>query len=129
MEKRSKTYSIDIHPVPWARPAGRTRRYDAQKNDKLLFGLHVNKEHNGESPFKKGPLSIDITFYFKYPSASSRGQVHWYPHHPDIDNLEKFLYDTLKDCGVIEDDRFICQASQKKVYGEKAKVEFTITEL
>jgi Holliday junction resolvase RusA-like endonuclease len=128
MEKRVKSYKVDICPVAWARPGGKQQRYDAQKDEKMLFGLHVNKEHKAEEIFD-GPLGIDIAFVFKYPSAKSRGELHWYTHVPDIDNLEKFLFDTLKDCGVVKDDKLFVKVSKEKIYGNVAHVEFTIREL
>jgi len=130
MDRRSKSYIIDLPPVAWQRPGQNGNvRYDAQKNPKLLFGLHINKEHNNERPFTT-PISIDIVFSQKYPKSKSKKlNLIWWDTTPDIDNLEKFLYDTLQECGVIANDKLIVQVSQKKIYSDRARVEFTITEL
>jgi len=47
----------------------------------------------------------------------------------DIDNYNKILLDSLKDNGVIEDDRFIYELHSYKYHSDKEFIRITITKV
>lgn len=129
MSLRSKTYTIKLNPIPWqrARLSG-NRFFDAQKEDKLSFGLYLNKQH-GFDPIFSNPIHMDVTFYMPIPkSIKKRKSSLYHSTFPDLDNLCKFLMDAIKDVLVI-DDKIICSLSAKKMYDKEPRTEIVITEV
>lgn len=54
----------------------------------------------------------------------------WFAHFPDIDNLQKFIFDAITDTGVIwKDDRLIASLIAKKLYDRNPRTHIIITEL
>lgn len=128
---RTKSYKIEVPPVPWQRPQLNGQRfYDGQQKDKVSFGLYLLKQHDGEPLFAK-PIHMDIVFYM--PISNNKGskvkqELAWHYCRPDIDNLCKFILDALN--GVVwEDDKIIVSISAKKLYSKAPRTEFTITEV
>ncbi len=132
MYLRIKTYTIPLHPISWQRAKLNKRAsclYDGQKNDKLMCGLHLRKCHGDEETFSRA-MSISCLFFMKKPtSARKPWHQHWHTTYPDIDNLEKFLYDTLVDAEIIADDRLICEQHSKKIYDDNPRTEIIIREV
>ena len=123
---RSKTYRIDISPISWQRAKLKGGKFfDNQVKQKMCFGLYVQKQHGNEPVFSK-PISMDITFFMAQPY--SKRKAYYHASFPDLDNLCKFLLDSMKDV-VISDDRIICSLSAKKIYSAEPRTEFTITEV
>lgn len=126
---RSKSYVINVPPISWAR-AGRNagRYFDTQALEKLSFGLHLANQHN-EEPLFGCAIHIDITFFMPmHKSLKKREKTLYHSAAPDIDNLCKFLLDSLKGV-VIVDDRKISSLSAKKVYDKVPRTELVITEV
>lgn len=123
---RSKSYRINIAPIPWQRA---TRRdYDLKTKDSISFGLYLNQQHAGE-PFYSNPIHLEVTFYM--PVVKSRKDIDNSLYHssaPYLDNLYKFLLEAMKDV-LIADDRVICSLSLKKVYDKEPRTELKITEV
>lgn len=69
----------------------------------------------GRSPIG-GPVQATVTFVF--PVVPSNPDRHWHPETPDIDKLERALYDGLKDGGLLIDDRIIVKHLVTKRYAE-----------
>ncbi len=109
-------------PVALKRPR-MTRRgivYDPSKKEKYIFSTKC-LEHKPIKPWK-GPIAIDIEFYFKRPVSHIRKdgklrknapQQHTYK--PDIDNLAKFVLDALGGL-FFDDDRQITKMTTTKSY-------------
>lgn len=128
---RSKTYEINIKPIPWARAGlNGTQFFDKQQEEKLMFGLILNKQHGAEDLFL-GPLHLDATFYLEQSKKKAeRNGSQFHSKRPDLDNYIKFILDTINDCkNIWVDDNQVSWITAKKVYGKNAKTVITITEL
>ena len=69
----------------------------------------------GRSPIS-GPVQATVTFVFpQFPSSPDR---HWHPEAPDIDKLERALYDGLVDGALLVDDRIVVKHLVSKRYAE-----------
>ncbi len=126
---RSKSYCIKVKPMAWQR-AGRngSRYFDAQAKDKLAHGLYLINQHDDEPLFDKA-IRIDAVFYMAIPKTlQNRSHTKYHTKSPDIDNLKKFLLDSLKDV-LITDDRIVSELGAAKYYDKDPRTEFTITEL
>lgn len=126
--KRTKSYVIELSPIPWQR-AGLcgTKFYDNQVRDKTYCGLMLQKQHGNEPPFSKA-LYIDINFFIK-PSKVKKRDLTFHAIKPDIDNLLKFILDTLVKAEIIADDKIICQLTTQKKWDINPRTEITIMEL
>lgn len=126
--ERKKHYVVQATPVPWARAGiNKTRFYDSQAQEKLLFRVAVEQQHARCALFNN-PISVDITFYMPYPLVlRKKRNYEFHSIRPDLDNLIKFLLDAIKGI-VIVDDRIIYSLKAEKVYDETPRTEFIITE-
>lgn len=124
---KKKKYSVPLSPIPWKRPGvSENGFFDAQKREKLAFSLYLEQQHK-EAPLFSSPISLDVVFYMKIPLKNkSRQGVHFIK--PDIDNLCKFLLDSIVGT-LITDDRIIWSLSAKKIYDSNPRTEFVITTL
>src|SRR6266403_4711299 len=122
----SMKYVLSLEPVPWKRVGlnfPKKQFYDQQRQDKLIYGLELIKQH-GKKPKLQGPISLEVIFYMPQASVHVRrkkdNMPQDYPHfyRPDLDNLGKFLTDAMSDTEVIfSDDCQIATTIMKKVYG------------
>jgi len=107
--------------------------YDPSQNDKADF-LAVCMENKPEIPFDE-PLHVSMTFCFVRPKNHYRtgANAHllrdvaprYHTGTPDLDNLEKFVADSLN--GIFwKDDSRICSNSNAKIYGEKGYIRIQI---
>ena len=126
---RSKSYRINITPIPWQRILRKDSRfYDGITRDIVSFGLYLSQQHN-EEPFFSNPIHIDVIFYMPFIKlVRDRDASLYHSGAPYLENLYKFLLDAMKDI-VIADDRVICSLSLKKVYDKEPRTEITITEI
>lgn len=129
MAVRSKSYCIKIPPIAWQRARLNGQRFfDGQTKEKVAFGLYLNQQHNDESLFSN-PITLDVVFYMAQPkSLKDRKGTMYHSTKPDLDNLIKFLLDSIKDV-LIVDDKIICSIYAKKVYDKEPRTEFVITEV
>lgn len=122
---RSKSYVINVTPIAWQRAQLNGKRFfDGQIQQKVGIGLVLSQQHGDESLFTK-PITMNITFYMH--QSKSNSEKYYHTTRPDLDNLEKFLLDAIKNV-LISDDRIIWQVTKKKIYDKNPRVEFTITE-
>lgn len=130
---RSKSYHLDCKPIAWSR-AGYSHKvgfFDTQANTKLCLGIYMQQQHGDEQPFSR-PLSLDVTFYMPMPkNARRKNPPIYHPFCPDLDNLLKYLLDTLTSAQIITDDKLICSIIAKKMYTEpdQSRTFFTLTEI
>lgn len=125
-------YIIPGDPTALARPRiSRKSMWDPQKQDKLFFGLQVQKQH-GDIPHYSGPLQLDVYFFMKYPdSARARkgrkaGDYHIFT--PDLSNLIKYVEDACNTV-IFHDDCLISIINAKKIYDSQPRTEFEIVQL
>ena len=81
----------------------------------------------------KGPLRVDITFYFPRPKYHfrSNGELkptapEWHTGRPDRDNCEKSSADALTQLGMWEDDGQVCSGTIEKRYSFQSGAEIRI---
>ena len=100
--------------------------YDPSKKDKSLF-LFDCMNHIPKEPLK-GALHIEMMFIFKRPkshfnrsgSLKSRAKKE-HTSKPDIDNLVKFVLDSLSS-NFFEDDRQVVSINALKVYDNELEL-------
>lgn len=127
---REMQYIIDhCPPLAWSR-AGKNgnRFYDKQKEEKLLYGLSLKRQHGNQPMFTK-PINVDIVFYMPIPKSMHRRQASkWHTKRPDKDNLTKLVYDAATNI-LWEDDCIICDGNEMKVYDSNPRTLIIVTEL
>ena len=109
--------------------------YNPQETEEGRF-LLMAKEQIVEQ--KKGALRVDCIFYMPRPKSHYRtgknaGTLkHDAPFYhikkPDIDNLQKTVYDCLNGFAW-SDDSIICISESKKIYSERPRTEITVQEV
>jgi Holliday junction resolvase RusA-like endonuclease len=118
-------FRVDMKPVSWNRPGGKTARYDTQIHDKGIFTelaiQSINEEYGcsilDDLPHPimgDGPLAVTLVFCFKEEATNNK----LFPV-PDIDNLSKFTLDSLQSQGLkgiiwADDKQVVNLAAQKK---------------
>jgi Holliday junction resolvase RusA-like endonuclease len=115
-------YELNLAPIAWARPGkSGTRSYDTQKQLKLQYGLWLKKQQRDQTI--DYPISVTVLFYFHFPKAKG---FSYHSGKKDIDNLNKFIFDVMVDCGIIKDDNIICRLISSKLknpYQDKIIIE------
>ena len=127
------TYTIPINPISWKRAGvSNSLFYDKQKKEKLAVGLYLVNQHGSADKFI-GPLKITITFFMKSPKSikdrNTDNSKHCYTT-PDLDNLCKFLMDSINDTDTIwEDDKQVAHIIAEKIYDKLPRTVITIEQL
>ena len=109
----------------------KSRCYDSQKNEKLLMYLNVKEQwKNLKLPVFMDPVHIDVIFIFPIPESYSSAKKKMLKTSPrgivsDIDNLIKFLLDTIQGL-CFSNDNLVASINARKVYGNKPKTIFAI---
>lgn len=129
---KERTYILPGNPIPLARPRlGHRKVWDSQKNLKLLFGIELQNQHQGD--MMEGSLLLDITFYIQIPISWSdkRRESYIGRYHsskPDTSNLIKFVEDVAT--GIIyNDDAQISKIIAQKVYALESSTSFTLRQI
>ena len=108
-------------------------KYDPSAESKRTF-LDLAYEHKPEKPFNQ-PICVKINFYFSRPKSHfgtgknadnlKDSAPIWCDKKPDIDNIQKFVYDSFK--GVFwTDDSLICRNENIKQYSNNPRTEISI---
>jgi len=122
------TYVVEGKPIPLARPRfGRGRCWDEQKLTKVVFGIHLVKQHDSH-PFFEGPLQLLVKFFMPIPKRARNkdGKPHYIK--PDLSNLIKFVEDV--GSGILyEDDSVITSIKAEKIYSKKPRTEITVIQI
>lgn len=129
-------------PVPLKRHR-HTRRgftYDPSLKDKKIF----IEKLKGIKPKKMldGALRMQIVFYLprpknhyrtgKYSGKLKNNAPYWHTYTPDLDNMEKFVADTLEMAGFYKNDSCIVQKQGEKIYcnpGEEPRTEINLIQI
>ena len=129
---------LEGNPIAWARPGiVRTKKtnivYDRQRKEKE----QVRWQMRGQIPEEMltVPLKVVLIFRMPIPKSTSgvmrREMVNGVFHHskkPDIDNLSKFILDTMNGF-VYKDDSQISSLSADKIYSDNPGTLIHITPL
>lgn len=79
-----------------------------------------------------GPIEAEIEFYFPYNKSASKKIIDaesWKITRPDLDNMEKSIFDCLTEQGFIEDDSLICRKLSIKKYSPKPRIVIKLTKI
>lgn len=118
--------SIPGAPLPGSRPRVTSRgTYDPQKKEKTATKWLLRSQYS-DSP-SSSPLILDIQFHLPIPksyskkkqAAAASGELH-HTSKPDIDNLLKYILDSMNGI-IFTDDSHIFMLQSKKLYAEKPK--------
>lgn len=110
------------------------RQYDPSASDKGDF-LSIVQYNAPKEPFAV-PLAIAIRFYFTRPKSHFKTGKNshvmkdtaplWHTSKPDVDNMAKFLMDSLNKI-YWKDDSYIADCWITKQYDDKPRTEIDIT--
>lgn len=118
---------LEGNPIAWARPGiVRTKKtnivYDRQRKEKEQVRWQIRGQIPGE--VLTTPMKVRIIFRMPIPKSTTgpmrREMLNGCCHHskkPDIDNLQKFILDTMNGL-VFKDDSQICSITADKIYSE-----------
>ena len=98
-----------------------------------------------DGPYFYGPIKVRMTFYMPAPKSMSEppkprskakklkqyddfvNERIYVDKKPDLDNLEKAVYDSISKAGVVwSDDNIIVEHTTRKVYSPKPRIEVNI---
>ena len=121
------TIVIDGIPVSWRAHAGYGRKsFNPRYREREYYQWQIRSQWNQQTPIS-APIRLDVAFHLPIPKATSKVRrlqmLNDKIHHicrPDVDNLNKFLNDTLKGI-VFEDDSQVVALNSRKIYGETPK--------
>lgn len=126
-------YLLEGPPTPLMRPRiSQKRLWDSQKENKLVTGITLDKEHILPRLFE-GPLILIAEFLFKFPkkmSLKDRTKLRNKPYEkvPDLDNLLKYVADCAGGGVLYHNDCIITNIQATKRYADISKTVFTIAE-
>lgn len=122
-------------PVSWSAHQGYGRRsYNPKMEQRKKYQWQIRPQFNRDKPIG-GPIRLKCTYYMKIPIHTSsirkkqmlNGKI-YHIVRPDIDNLNKFLNDSLKEV-IFLDDSQIVEMESTKVYGENPKTVVQVEEI
>ena len=112
------------------------RQYDPSASDKGDF-LSVIQTNAPKEPFNE-PLAVSISFYFSRPKSHFRTGKNsdllkdnapiWHTSKPDVDNLAKFVMDSMNKI-YWKDDSIISSIWVTKNYSGSPRTDITITSI
>lgn len=101
-----------------------------------------------DGPYFDGPIKVDMTFYMLAPKSISEppkprakskkirqyddfiNERIYVDKKPDLDNLEKAVYDSISKAEVVwTDDNIIVEHTTRKVYSPRPRIEIEIKEI
>lgn len=112
--------------------------YNAQETEEGRFMWEVKNQLPKNWTLLKSPIKITTLFYMKRPKShygagknsnilkNNAPVVHL--NKPDLDNLQKMVYDCFNQI-VWEDDSIVCECYSRKEYSEIPRTEILITEV
>ena len=103
---------------------GRMMHYKS-KGAKQTFGILTAalKPFTPPTPFD-GPIRVTCCWKFRANKQHPEGT--WKTTRPDIDNLQKALYDVMTRLGYWKDDSMICCEIVSKMYSEQPGIDISI---
>lgn len=119
-------FELQMNPIAWQRARRKGKRYfDEQLDQKTALRWHI-KSLAGSVCAAATALKVVVQCEFPMPASWSlrkRENMRGKPHTqvPDADNLFKFIGDTFNKV-LWEDDKFIYEATIRKVWEEEGKV-------
>jgi len=130
-----KVYDIDIVPMGAVRMTRKGKFTNKYAINYLTFKRLVQhqwkKQHAGD--LLTGPLQVDIIFIMPIPKngRSQNRKVaagEYQTTKPDIDNLQKSVFDAANQI-IWEDDNQVCKVSAQKIYGDAPGIKMEVKQL
>ncbi|HFU4561292.1 TPA: RusA family crossover junction endodeoxyribonuclease [Streptococcus suis] len=145
-------FKIPIEPKPQSRPRagrrfGKTTVYEDKKTENWRKSCTLLVKRIYDGPYFDGPIKIDMTFYMPAPKSMSEppkprskakklqeyddfiNERIYVDKKPDLDNLEKAVYDSISKAGVVwTDDNIIVEHTTRKVYSPRPRIEIEVVE-
>jgi len=125
-------YVLEGSPIALMRPRmGKQRLWDSQKENKLITGITLKRQHVYKKLFE-GPLLLVVEFFFgfpkKMPQKQRRNLLHRpYEKVPDLSNLIKYIEDASTKV-LYHDDCIITEIQAEKRYETKPRTLFIIAQ-
>ncbi|HEM4802617.1 TPA: RusA family crossover junction endodeoxyribonuclease [Streptococcus suis] len=143
-------FEIPIEPKPQSRPRagrrlGRTRVYEDDKMTAWRDKCTALVAQLYKGPYFDKAIKVEATFYMSAPKSiseppkpkSKAKKVQQYDDFineriyvdkkPDLDNLEKAVYDSISKAGnVWTDDNIIVEHTTRKVYSPRPRIEIEV---
>lgn len=127
----NKTVTLHIPGKPIAKKRPRfarvgkfVRTYNPQETEEGRWMWEVKSQLPEDFTPLSGPVKIRAQFSFPYPASYGKRKRqerlwHWNDKKPDLDNLEKFALDCLRNL-VIGDDAAVCEMHSAKTYSDES---------
>ena len=141
---------LNIEPKPQSRPRASMRgRHATVYEDRKMSAWRkkctklVRQLYDG--PYFDGAIKVDMTFHMPAPKSMSEhpkprskakklkqyddfvNERIYVDKKPDLDNLEKAVYDSISKAGVVwSDDNIIVEHTTRKVYSPRPRIEMEI---
>ena len=122
----------------FARKGNYTQTYNDQQTEESLFLFECRQQLKDIKPIKEG-VGVFVTFYMKRPknhfgTGKNEGQLKPSApkHHitkPDIDNLNKFVFDCLNQYTWKDDSQIVFVFSEKKYAEKNPRTEIIINDI
>ncbi|CYU08052.1 RusA family crossover junction endodeoxyribonuclease [Streptococcus suis] len=146
-------FEIPIEPKPQSRPRAAMRggRATVYEDGKMVAWRKKCTEfvrQNYDGPYFDGAIKVEATFYMSAPKSMSEPpkpksktkKVQQYDNFineriyvdkkPDLDNLEKAVYDSISKAGCVwTDDNIIVEHTTRKVYSPRPRIEIKVEEV
>ncbi|MBO4127772.1 RusA family crossover junction endodeoxyribonuclease [Streptococcus suis] len=146
-------FEIPIEPKPQSRPRagrrfGRTKVYEDDKMTAWRDKCTALVAQLYDGPYFDGPIKIDMTFYIPAPKSMSEppkprsktkkvqeyddfvNERIYVDKKPDLDNLEKAVYDSISKAGnVWTDDNIIVEHTTRKLYSPRSRIEIEVEDI
>lgn len=122
---------IVSYPAIYAQKRHRTGHYgnydpsSKDKEDVYPFFVNAISRAGLQSPYDCAVGAICV--FTKKKSATEKKGL--WTTKPDIDNLEKFVFDVAERSGIVKNDSRICMKISKKVRGEHDRTDLLFLEL
>lgn len=135
--RRSARHLFNVQPVGKGRPRSAWKpgskpihytpaKTKAFENQIEFFAIQAGLNNLDLS----GPLHANVAFYFKRPKSRQKKGERYVTTKPDLDNLEKALFDALQKVNLFKDDKYIVECHSVKYYtDEEPYILLTIGEL
>lgn len=128
--QQSVSFTVFGDPIPLARHrtvSGGLRTYNPSSGDQKKFAKACMTAGVLPSEPLEGPVEAVMTFYFQRPKSHYRtgkfagqlkeGQDVWHSKKKDLDNLVKFVLDSLNSVAYVDDGQ-VCAIKAMKLYTE-----------
>ncbi len=146
-------FTIPIEPKPQSRPRAtiRGRHATVYEDGKMLAWRKKVTEYifgYYDGDYFDDAIKVNVTFYMTAPKNMSEPpkpksrdkkkkeyqdfvcEKIFCPKKPDLDNLEKALYDSISKSDVVWiDDNLIVEHTTRKIYSPSPRIEIEITEV